>query len=157
MEKITRGLPAMQKRALENQKRAPENCHRLQCKSLFNVADLVNGMWKVAPQTKNLIFGLTSDIVFIGRNLSSSSRYHARLLAPPPPPPSLSEFVALTLRGLSPPLKTCSHMPMFAIKETLPFYLSLYRVAHKKNGTAYFPQYVDARTSISVWGNFSWE
>ena len=32
------------KRALENQKRAPENCHRLQCKSLFNDADLVNGM-----------------------------------------------------------------------------------------------------------------
>ena len=25
------------KRALENQKRAPENCHRLQCKSLYNV------------------------------------------------------------------------------------------------------------------------
>ena len=25
-----------------------------------------------------------------------------------------------------------------------------------KNGTAYFPQYVDAITSISVWGNF-WE
>ena len=32
--------PEMQKRALENQKRAPENCHRLQCKSLFNVTDL---------------------------------------------------------------------------------------------------------------------
>ena len=42
----------MQKRALENQKRAPENCYRLQCKSLFNVADLVNGMWKVAPPQK---------------------------------------------------------------------------------------------------------
>ena len=38
--------------APEMQKRAPENCHRLQCKSLFNVADLVNGMWKVAPKTK---------------------------------------------------------------------------------------------------------
>ena len=36
--------PEMQKRALENQKRAPESCHRLQCKSLFNVADSVNGM-----------------------------------------------------------------------------------------------------------------
>ena len=36
--------PEMQKRALENPKRAPENCHRLQCKSLFNVANLVNGM-----------------------------------------------------------------------------------------------------------------
>ena len=33
-------------------------CHRLQCKSLFNVADLVNGVWKVAPENKNLIFGL---------------------------------------------------------------------------------------------------
>ena len=49
----------MQKRALEKKKkRAPENHHRLQCKSLFNVADLVNGMWKVAPKNKNLIFGL---------------------------------------------------------------------------------------------------
>ena len=36
--------PEMQKRALENQKRASENRHRLQCNSLFNVADLVNGM-----------------------------------------------------------------------------------------------------------------
>ena len=51
-EKITRRLrvispPKCKKRALENQKRAPENCHyRLQCKSLFNV--IVNGMWKVA-------------------------------------------------------------------------------------------------------------
>ena len=26
-----------------------------------------------------------------------------------------------------------------------------------KNGMAYFPQYVDAITNISVWGNFSWE
>ena len=41
------------KRALENKKRAPENCHRLQCKSLFSVADLVYGMWKVAPENKN--------------------------------------------------------------------------------------------------------
>ena len=40
----------MQERALKNKKSAPENHHRLQCKSLFNVADLVNGMWKVAPQ-----------------------------------------------------------------------------------------------------------
>ena len=44
--------------APEMQKRAPENRHRLQCKGLFNVADLANGMWKVAPQNKNLIFGL---------------------------------------------------------------------------------------------------
>ena len=35
-------IEKIKKRALE--KRAPENCHRLQCKSLFNVADLVNGM-----------------------------------------------------------------------------------------------------------------
>ena len=27
----------------------------------------------------------------------------------------------------------------------------------RKNGTAYFPQYVDAITGIRVWGNFSWE
>ena len=38
-------VPEMQKRALENKKVAPENCHRLQCKNLFNVADLVN--WDV--------------------------------------------------------------------------------------------------------------
>ena len=43
-------------------KRAPANCHRLQCKSLFNVADLVNGMWKVAPKNKNLFFGLVGTI-----------------------------------------------------------------------------------------------
>ena len=47
--KNTQGLhmilpPEMKKRALENQKRAPENRHRLQCKSLFNIADLDNGM-----------------------------------------------------------------------------------------------------------------
>ena len=28
---------------------------------------------------------------------------------------------------------------------------------HIQNGTAYFLQYVDAITSISVWNNFSWE
>ena len=39
----------MQKRPLENQNWAPENPHRLQCKSLYNVADLVSGMWKLAP------------------------------------------------------------------------------------------------------------
>ena len=51
----------MQKRVLKKKKKkkAPENCHRLQCKSLFNVADLVNGMWKVAPENKKKIFGLT--------------------------------------------------------------------------------------------------
>ena len=39
-------VPEMQKRALEKRRKksTPENCHRLQCKSLFNVADLVNGM-----------------------------------------------------------------------------------------------------------------
>ena len=56
------------KRALEKKKkRAPENCHRLQCKSLFNVADLVSGMWKVAPENTKIIFGL------------------AWILPPPPP------------------------------------------------------------------------
>ena len=48
--------PEMQKRALKNKKRAPENCHRLQCNSLFNVADLVNGMWQVALENKNKYF-----------------------------------------------------------------------------------------------------
>ena len=49
-EKNTRRLRAISPpRALENKKRTPENRHRLQCKSLPNVADLVNGMWKVAP------------------------------------------------------------------------------------------------------------
>ena len=48
--------PRNAKRALENQKRPPENCHRLQCKSLFNVANLVNGMWKVAPKIKIQFF-----------------------------------------------------------------------------------------------------
>ena len=39
--------PEMQKKKepwKKKKKIAPENCHRLQCKSLFNVADLVNGM-----------------------------------------------------------------------------------------------------------------
>ena len=51
--------PKMQKRALENEKRAPEIW--LQWKSLFNVADLVNGMWKAAPENKNLIFPWYKD------------------------------------------------------------------------------------------------
>ena len=46
--------PEMQKRALGKKKIAPESCHRLQCKSLFNVADLV----KSSPENKYLIFGL---------------------------------------------------------------------------------------------------
>ena len=41
-----------QKEPSEEEKIAPENCHRLQCKGLFNIADLVNGMWKVAPPPK---------------------------------------------------------------------------------------------------------
>ena len=36
----------------EMQKRALENLHRLQWKSLFKVADLVSGVWKVAPDKK---------------------------------------------------------------------------------------------------------
>ena len=55
--------PEMQKRALENQERAPENHHRLQGKSLFNVADFNSqGMGKVAPENKNLILSLTCTI-----------------------------------------------------------------------------------------------
>ena len=27
----------------------------------------------------------------------------------------------------------------------------------EKNGTAYFPQYLDRITNITVWGNISWE
>ena len=42
--------PRNAKKSPRKKKRAPENCHRLQCKSLFNVADLVNGMWKVASE-----------------------------------------------------------------------------------------------------------
>ena len=51
--------PAMQKRALENKKEPLKiaiDCNIKAC--LNNVADLVNGMWKVAPQNKNCIFGL---------------------------------------------------------------------------------------------------
>ena len=36
--------PKMQKRALKKKKIPPENRHRLQCKSLFNVPELVSGM-----------------------------------------------------------------------------------------------------------------
>ena len=35
--------------------------------------------------------------------------------------------------------------------------MALYRVAQKKNGTAYFPQYVDTITGIKLWGNYSWK
>ena len=42
----------MQKGALENQNRAPENSRRLQSKNFFTVADLGSGMWKVAPENK---------------------------------------------------------------------------------------------------------
>ena len=50
----------LQKEPSKIKKEPLKNRHRLQCKSLFNVADLVNGMWKVAPKIKikNLIFGL---------------------------------------------------------------------------------------------------
>ena len=57
--------PEMQKkRALENKKRDPENCHRLQCKSLFNVADLVNGGCHVksSPRKKKKNFGLRLQV-----------------------------------------------------------------------------------------------
>ena len=47
--KITQGLwailpPKCKKEPSKIKNKSPENCHRLQCKSLFNVADLVNGM-----------------------------------------------------------------------------------------------------------------
>ena len=45
----------MQKRAPKNQNGAPEDCH---IKSRFNVADLVNGMWKVAPEKRKKFIGL---------------------------------------------------------------------------------------------------
>ena len=50
--------PEMHKRALENQNRAPENSHRLQCKGLSNIGDLGSGMLKVVPEHKNLMFSL---------------------------------------------------------------------------------------------------
>ena len=50
--------PRNAKKSPWEEKKSPESCHRLQCTSLFNVADLVNGMWKVAPQNKIKIFGL---------------------------------------------------------------------------------------------------
>ena len=69
-EKITRGLrasfpPKCKKEPSIFFLRAPENCHRLQCKSLLNVADLVNGMWKVAPENRKIIFGLLCIHVYI--------------------------------------------------------------------------------------------
>ena len=44
--------PKCKKEPSKNKTRAPENCHRLQCKNLFNVADLVNGSVKSSPQFK---------------------------------------------------------------------------------------------------------
>ena len=35
--------------------------------------------------------------------------------------------------------------------------LIIIRGGPEKNRTAYFPQYVEAITGISVWGKFSWE
>ena len=51
--------PEMQKRALKNKKEPLKIAIDCNVKSLFNVADLVNWMWKVAPQNKKIIFGLT--------------------------------------------------------------------------------------------------
>ena len=44
--------PRNEKRALKNKKRAPENCHRLQCKSLFNVADF--SQWEVKSSPRKI-------------------------------------------------------------------------------------------------------
>ena len=46
-------LPPKCKKEPSTIKRAPKNLYRLQWKSLLNVADLVNGMWKVAIENKN--------------------------------------------------------------------------------------------------------
>ena len=55
-EKITRGLrailPPKSKKEPSKKKKSPwklPSIGLLQCKSLFDIADLVNGMWKVAP------------------------------------------------------------------------------------------------------------
>ena len=39
----------------------------------------------------------------------------------------------------------------------LEYLIRIYTGWPNKNGTAYFPQYVDAITGIGVWDNFSWE
>ena len=55
--------PKMLKRALKNKKEPLKIVHRLQCKSLFKVADLVNGMWKVAP--KKILCALREETAMI--------------------------------------------------------------------------------------------
>ena len=59
--KITQGLwailpPKMQQRTLKNKKEPLKiaiDCN-VYIKSLFNVVNLVNGMWKVAPEKKKI-------------------------------------------------------------------------------------------------------
>ena len=41
--------------------------------------------------------------------------------------------------------------------EAIVLTMSSYTGWPRKNGTAYFPQYMDAITGISVWGNLSWD
>ena len=56
--------PVMQKRALKYKKEPLKITIDCNVKA-FNVADLVNGMWKVAPKNKYLIFGLILIIIII--------------------------------------------------------------------------------------------
>ena len=56
---IHRGLwailpPKYKKESWKKKGKNPENCHRLQCKSLLSVADSVGGLWKVTPQNEKL-------------------------------------------------------------------------------------------------------
>ena len=57
-------------------------------------------------------------------------------------------------------MTACSppHTPALSSPISIKIYLkTVYTGWPRKNGTAYFPQYVDAITSINVLGNFSWE
>ena len=70
-EKSARGLwaispPKCKKEPSKIEKEPLKIAIDCNCKSLFNIADLVNGMWKVAPENQQLMFGLLSKL-----NLSS--------------------------------------------------------------------------------------
>ena len=68
--------PEMQKRALKNKKRAPENCHRLQCKSLFNVADLYSE-WDVKSSPRKYKFNFwPAENVCYEHEIESPSVHH---------------------------------------------------------------------------------
>ena len=120
--------PEMQIRALENQKRAPENCHRLQCKSLFNVADLVNGMWKVAPENKNLIFGLEWECLTSLTNLESPLPPEGHFLAV-----DIDHFMAALALGQS-----ADHR--FLLKHRVSLCLELLEGADLAVGSTFLPR-----------------